>query len=71
LEPCAGVTGTDAMDIQMSREGVPTGLIGLPLRYMHTPVETLAAVDVERAARLLARFIEDLDDIKLEWKDED
>jgi endoglucanase len=71
LEPCAGITGTDAMDIQISREGVPTGLIGLPLRYMHTPVETLAAVDVERSARLLARFIEDLDDIKLEWNDED
>jgi putative aminopeptidase FrvX len=71
LEPCAGVTGTDAMDIQISREGIPTGLIGLPLRYMHTPVETLAASDVERSARLLARFIAELDDIKLEWKDED
>lgn len=71
LEPVAGVTGTDAMDIQISREGIPTGLIGLPLRYMHTPVEMLAAVDVERSARLLARFITELDDIKLEWKDED
>ncbi len=69
VEPCAGVTGTDAVDMQISREGVPTGLLGLPLRYMHTPVETLAAVDVDRAARLLARFIQDLDDIKLEWKD--
>jgi endoglucanase len=69
VEPCAGVTGTDAVDMQISREGVPTGLVGLPLRYMHTPVETLAAVDVDRAARLLARFIQDLDDIKLEWKD--
>jgi len=69
IEPCAGTTGTDAVDIQISREGIPTGLIGLPLRYMHTPVETLAAVDVDRSARLLARFIQDLDDINLEWKD--
>jgi endoglucanase len=69
IEPCAGITGTDAVDIQISREGIPTGLLGLPLRYMHTPVETLAAVDVERSARLLARFIQDLDDINLEWKD--
>jgi len=70
IEPCAGITGTDAVDIQISQEGIPTGLLGLPLRYMHTPVETLAAVDVERSARLLARFIQDLDDINLEWKDE-
>lgn len=69
VEPCAGITGTDAVDIQISREGIPTGLLGLPLRYMHTPVETLASVDVERSARLLARFIQDLDDINLEWKD--
>jgi len=69
IEPCSGITGTDAVDIQISREGIPTGLLGLPLRYMHTPVETLAAVDVERSARLLARFIQDLDDINLEWKD--
>jgi putative aminopeptidase FrvX len=71
LEPVAGTTGTDAVDIQISREGIPTGLIGLPLRYMHTPVEMVAAIDVERSARLLARFITELDDIKLEWKDED
>jgi endoglucanase len=69
IEPCAGITGTDAVDIQISREGIPTGLLGLPLRYMHTPVETLAVVDVERSSRLLARFIQDLDDINLEWKD--
>lgn len=69
MEPCAGITGTDAVDIQISQEGIPTGLLGLPLRYMHTPVETLAAVDVDRSARLLARFIQDLDDINLEWKD--
>jgi endoglucanase len=56
LEPVPGRSGTDAWAIQVSREGVPTGLIGLPLRYMHQPVETLDVRDVERAARLLTAF---------------
>lgn len=70
LEPVAGVTGTDAMDIQVALEGVPSGLVSPPMRYMHTPVETIAAVDIDRAGRLLARFIQDLDDIRLEWNDD-
>lgn len=69
LEPVAGITGTDAMDIQVALEGVPAGLVSPPMRYMHTPVETIAAADIDRAGRLLARFIQDLDDIKLEWQD--
>jgi tetrahedral aminopeptidase len=56
LEPAPGRLGTDAWAIQVSREGVPTGLICLPLRYMHQPVETLDVRDVERGARLLATF---------------
>ena len=67
LEPVPGVTGTDAMDIQVALEGVPAGLVSPPMRYMHTPVETIAAADIDRAGRLLARFIQDVDDIKLEW----
>jgi len=61
IEPSPGRSGTDAWAIQISREGVPTALIGLPLRYMHQPVETLAVQDVERAARLLAAFIAGLE----------
>lgn len=57
LDPVPGRSGTDAWAIQVTREGVPTGLISLPLRYMHQPVETLDVLDVERAARLLAAFI--------------
>ena len=34
-------TGTDARSIQIAREGVPTGLVGIPLRYMHTPSEVI------------------------------
>ncbi|MCX7680384.1 MAG: M42 family metallopeptidase [Anaerolineae bacterium] len=61
LDPLPGPTGTDAWAIQVSREGVPTALIGIPLRYMHQPVEMLATQDVERAGRLLAAFIATLE----------
>jgi endoglucanase len=49
-------TGTDANAIQLSRDGVAAGLIGIPNRYMHSPVEVVALADLERAARLLAEF---------------
>ncbi len=49
-------TGTDANAIQLSRDGVAAGLIGIPNRYMHSPVEVVCLDDLERAARLLAEF---------------
>jgi endoglucanase len=49
-------TGTDANAIQLARDGVATGLIGIPNRYMHSPVEVVSLDDLERAARLLAEF---------------
>jgi endoglucanase len=49
-------TGTDANAIQLTRDGVATGLIGIPNRYMHSPVETVSLDDLDRAARLLAEF---------------
>lgn len=49
-------TGTDADAIHVARGGVPTGLVGLPLRYMHSPVEMVQLSDVEHAARLIAAF---------------
>jgi endoglucanase len=52
----AGRTGTDADAIHFSRGGVPTGLIGLPLRYMHSPVEMVQLDDIANAARLVAAF---------------
>lgn len=55
-------SGTDAYAIQVSREGIPTGLIGIPLKYMHTPVEVVSARDVARAGKLLAEFIVSLND---------
>ncbi len=48
-------------------------LIGLPLRYMHTPVEIIQVRDIQRTARLIAGFIEKLDDSFVEtliWEEE-
>jgi endoglucanase len=49
-------TGTDANAMQLSRDGVAAGLIGIPNRYMHSPVEVVSLDDLDRAARLLAEF---------------
>jgi tetrahedral aminopeptidase len=49
-------TGTDANAIQLSRDGVATAVVGIPNRYMHSPVEVVSLSDLERAARLLAEF---------------
>ncbi len=50
-------SGTDAYAIQVAREGIPSMVVSIPLRYMHTPVEMVAIKDVLRAGRLLAEFI--------------
>ena len=62
LEPMTGSSGTDAWAVQVAGEGIPTGVLGIPIRSMHTPVETVSAKDVERAGRLLAEFITGLDE---------
>lgn len=56
-----GNSGTDAWAIQVALEGVPTALLEVPIRSMHSPVETADVRDIERAGRLLAHFIADLD----------
>lgn len=53
-------TGTDANVIQLSRKGVATGLVSIPLRYMHTPTEVLSLKDLEATCRLLVGFIYEL-----------
>jgi endoglucanase len=49
-------TGTDARAIQVGRVGVATGLVSIPLRYMHTPSELVDLEDVERCVLLLTEF---------------
>ncbi len=52
---------TDADGIFMVRSGVPTGLISIPNRYMHSPNEVIATEDLVRAARLIAGFVRSLE----------
>jgi putative aminopeptidase FrvX len=49
-------TSTDADVLQISRAGIPTGLVSIPLRYMHSPVEMVDLRDVEAVVKLLAAF---------------
>jgi endoglucanase len=53
-------TGTDADAIHLSRGGVATGIISIPIRYMHSPNEMIALSDVENAAKLIAAFVREL-----------
>ena len=51
-----GKTGTDAWHMHIVREGVASGLIGLPLRYMHSPTECIDLEDLELCAKLVAAY---------------
>ena len=62
----AGPTGTDARAMQITRAGVPTLLLSLPLRYMHTSVETIDMDDIKACGQLLARFISSITSENLE-----
>ena len=53
-----GRTGTNADHITISKSGIPTALVSLPQRNMHTPVEMVDIRDIESCAKLIARFIE-------------
>lgn len=54
-------THTDADSIQISRSGIPAGLVSIPLRYMHSPVEMVDLEDLENAVRLIVAFVERLE----------
>jgi putative aminopeptidase FrvX len=56
IETSARYTGTDADAYQVSRAGIPTGLVSIPLRYMHSPVELVELGDVEATIELLVAF---------------
>ena len=61
LEADPRPTGTDARAIQTGRRGVATGLVSIPLRYMHTPSEVVDLEDVERCIKLLVQFARGLE----------
>ena len=60
LEVGSGGT-TDATAIHLTKEGIPTGVISMPTRYIHTPVSVLSMNDLEKSAELIARAVEIVD----------
>jgi endoglucanase len=61
IQAAPRATRTDADSIYLTRAGVPTGLVSVPNRYMHSPNEIVSLSDVERTSRLLAAFVSSLD----------
>ena len=66
VEAAPRATGTDANVMQLNRAGVATGLVTVPLRYMHTSAEVISLEDVERAAALLTEFLFEVN-AKIDW----
>ncbi len=60
LESLGRATGTDADAFHISGSGIPTGLVAVPCRYMHSPVEMVSVGDLDAAARLIAAFAQRL-----------
>ena len=56
----ARYTGTDADAVHISRAGIPTAVVSVPLRYMHSPVEMVQLDDVDNSAKLIAAFAQRL-----------
>lgn len=66
IEVEGGDTGTDAWLLQVAGEGIATGLLSLPLRYMHTTVETISKKDIDSLVSLLVAFCDNLKDME-DW----
>ncbi len=61
LLPHTRASGTEIATIQLTQAGVPTGLMSIPIRNMHTTVEIVNTKDIKRAGRLVAQFASTLD----------
>lgn len=57
IEVMEGHTGTNAWYIQVARGGVPVSLIMIPLKYMHTPIETVKISDIENTGKLIFKYL--------------
>src|SRR5262249_37057412 len=64
----ARATGTDADAFHISRAGIPSAVVSVPLRYMHSPVEMVQLSDVDNAARLIAAFAQRLGGSDLDFR---
>ncbi len=72
VEPTPRSSATDSDAMVSIAEGIPNAVIGIPLRYMHTPIEMIALKDITRTGRLVAEFIAQLDGTfidKMTWDD--
>src|SRR5699024_8142074 len=65
-EVTPGPTGTDARAMQITKKGIPTLCLSIPLRYMHTSVEMVDTVDIKNTGKLLAFFIASISNENLE-----
>ncbi len=61
LEVMEGNTGTNAWDMQVVRGGIAMTLLSIPLKYMHSPIETITMSDVDAVADLIAAFLQEFD----------
>jgi endoglucanase len=61
VESAGRRTMTDADEFHPSRAGVPTGLVSVPVRYIHSPVELVHLEDIDSTVRLLAAFAQRLE----------
>ena len=58
IEVMSGTTGTNADKIGVSKGGVKTCTVSIPLKYMHTPIEVVSLEDIENTGKLIAKFCE-------------
>ncbi len=61
IEVMEGSTGTNAWDMQVVRNGIAMAVLSIPLKYMHTPIETIQTSDVDAVATLIATFLKHFD----------
>lgn len=66
MEITPGLTGTDARAMMITREGIPSLVLSIPLRYMHTSVEVVDMIDIKHTGKLLAFFIASISNENLE-----
>jgi putative aminopeptidase FrvX len=61
VEPAPGETGTDSWAMQVAHHGIPTGVVSVSVRYMHTPAEVASSTDLDHTVALLTAFVRHLD----------
>lgn len=64
LEVMGGHTGTNVEAVAVSRGGVVTGLLSIPQKYMHTPIEAVSVADVENTAKLIAAYVSSFGEVR-------